>query len=209
MPGVNEAIAREYFEIHGFLIRQPVKYLVTARAKRPDEEIDFLAIHPDPDPGGAPPSGAQVLASADMRAIRRAVVSVRGWHSERVHPSRLAVAPELVRFAKEPALRRACEWLGDGPITRILCIPGLPATPALQRKTIDALAEHGVDGILLFPTMLRDLIRWIDRHKNYEKSDLLQTLRILKNYGLFRDDQLELFVARRRRPRENHKENPS
>lgn len=35
--------------------------------------------------------------------------------------------------------------------------------------------------------------------EEYEKSDLLQVIRLLKNYGLVRDDQLDFFVAGRRR----------
>lgn len=201
MAGVNEAIAREYFESHGFLVQQPHKYLVTARAKRPEEEIDLLLIHPKPDADTEPPAGARLLSGPDLRGVHRAVVSVRGWHTERVRASKLLVSPELVRFAQEPALKRARTWLGEGPLTRILCIPDLPSASGARRATLDALAEKGVDGVLLFPTMLRELIRSIDRNKNFEKSDLLQTLRILKNYALLRDEQLELFRSRVRRPR--------
>jgi hypothetical protein len=59
------------------------------------------------------------------------------------------------------------------------------------------LREKGVDFVLLFPTMLRELMRHVEVSKNYEKSELLQTLRILKNYDLLKDEQLELF---RRKP---------
>lgn len=201
MPGVNEAIAREFFEMHGFLVQQPHKYLVTARAKRPEEEIDLLLVSPHSDPAIEPPSGGKLLSGLDLRGVQRAVVSVRGWHTERVRASKLDVSPELVRFAQEPALKRARAWLGEGPLTRILCIPELPAASSARRMTLEALAEKGIDGVLLFPTMLRELIRAIDRNKNFEKSDLLQMLRILKIYGLLRDEQLELFRPRVRRPR--------
>jgi hypothetical protein len=201
MAGVNEAIAREYFESLGFLVRQPHKYMVIARAKRPEEEIDFIAVNPAPRADIAPPTGARLVNGAELRGVERAVVSVRGWHTDRVSPSLLNVAPGLVRFAQEPALRRARADLGPGPLTRILCLSALPASAALRRKALDLLAEKGVDGVLLFPTMLRELIRAIEANKNYEKSDLLQILRILKNYDLLRDEQLELFRRARRRPR--------
>jgi hypothetical protein len=202
MAGVNEAIAREFFESLGFLVRQPHKYVVIARTKRPDEEIDFLALNPAPQADVAPPTGARVLTGAELRGVERAVVSVRGWHTEKVGPSLLNVAPQLVRFAQDAAQRRARAWMGPGPATRILCLSALPASPALRRKALELLAEKGVDGVLLFPTMLRELIRSIEANKNYEKSDLLQTLRILKTYDLLRDEQLELFrrAARRARP---------
>ena len=41
--------------------------------------------------------------------------------------------------------------------------------------------------------MLADLINHIEVNRNYQKSDLLQIIRILKNYDLFAPPQLELF----------------
>ncbi len=201
MAGVNEAIAREYLESLGFLVHQPHKYLVTARAKRPEEEIDFFVLNPAPDAMIELPAGARLLTGAELRGVQRAVVCVKGWHTDRVSPSTLKVSPELVRFAQEPAQRRARAALGEGPLTRILCLSELPAGAALRRKALDLLAEKGVDGVLLFPTMLRELIRTVEINKNYEKSDLLQILRILKNYDLLRDEQLELFRRAPRRAR--------
>ncbi|MCZ7591187.1 MAG: hypothetical protein M5U15_03085 [Kiritimatiellae bacterium] len=196
MPGVNEAITREYFESLGFLVLQPHKHLVTARSKRPEEEIDFILVKPDASEE-APEDF--VLTGRTLRNVGRAVVSVRGWHSDRVSPALLKLSPELVRFAQEPALRSVRKQIGEGPLFRILCLSDLPATAALRKGAQHVMREAGVDGVLLFPTMLRELIREIDKRKNYDKSDLLQTLRILKNYGLLRDEQLELFPNTRRR----------
>ena len=47
--------------------------------------------------------------------------------------------------------------------------------------------------------MLRDLIAHIEVNRNYQKSDLLQMIRILKNYDFFKEPQLELFKSRRKR----------
>ena len=47
--------------------------------------------------------------------------------------------------------------------------------------------------------MLTDLIDQIEVNRNYQKSDLLQVIRILKNYDFFKEPQLELFKPRRRR----------
>ena len=33
----------------------------------------------------------------------------------------------------------------------------------------------------------------VQTNKNYEKSDLLQIIRLMKNYDLIKDDQLELW----------------
>ena len=51
--------------------------------------------------------------------------------------------------------------------------------------------------------MLLELLEGVDTNKNYEKSDLLQILRILKNYDLLKAPQLELFALRKRRARRN------
>ena len=47
--------------------------------------------------------------------------------------------------------------------------------------------------------MLADLIGNIEVNRNYQKSDLLQMIRILKNYDFFKEPQLELFKGKRRR----------
>ena len=46
--------------------------------------------------------------------------------------------------------------------------------------------------------MLLELVGRVDTKKNYDKSDLLQVIRLLKNYGLLRDPQLNLFEKRKR-----------
>ena len=47
--------------------------------------------------------------------------------------------------------------------------------------------------------MLADLIAEIEVNRNYQKSDLLQIIRILKNYGFFREPQLDLFEPGRKK----------
>ena len=44
--------------------------------------------------------------------------------------------------------------------------------------------------------MLADLVSETEINRNYQKSDLLQIIRILKNYGFFREPQLELFKTK-------------
>ena len=82
-------------------------------------------------------------------------------------------------------------------MAKILCIPRLPASEELRMKTLGALKKHGVDGVISFETMIGELIRQVETHRNYEKSDLLQVIRLLKNYDFLKDPQLELFPRRR------------
>ena len=86
--------------------------------------------------------------------------------------------------------------LGDGPIAKVLCLPEFPASGELRGQALRILKERGIDGVILFRTMLLDLAAHVDVNKNYEKSDLLQVLRILKSYDLLKDAQLELFRKR-------------
>ena len=60
------------------------------------------------------------------------------------------------------------------------------------------LMEEGVDAVIPFRTMLADLVANTAVNRNYTKSDLLQTIRILKKYDFFREPQLELFKGKRR-----------
>ena len=203
MAGVNETFVREYFESLGFLVHQPCKYVVMARSKRPEEEVDLIVVNPLLAVDVAPPAGDQmVLNGIELRRLARAVISVRGWHTDRFSPATLQLSPEIFRFADEQALKGALRLLGPGPVTKVLCLPALPTSAAQKKKALEMLREKGVDAVILFPTMLRELMRGIEVSKSYEKSDLLQTLRILKNYDLLRDEQLELFRKRPARARD-------
>lgn len=56
-----------------------------------------------------------------------------------------------------------------------------------------------MDAVIPFRTMLADLVTRTEANRNYQKSDLLQTIRILKNYDFFKEPQMELFKTRRKR----------
>jgi hypothetical protein len=124
------------------------------------------------------------------------VVGVRGWHTERFYAATVDQAPEILRFAGEEGRRAAAAILGAEPVAAIVCLPELPASGALREKALAALKTHGIDGVLSFRTMLTELLASVKVNRNYERSELLQTLRILKNYKLLRDPQMELFARR-------------
>jgi len=199
MSAVSDWIVREYFEIQGFLVTQPRKYQVAARAKRAEEEIDLLVAHPDVREHEIPET--MIWDRKELKEITRAIVSVRGWHTDRFSPAMLRSSPELFRFTEEDVEKKAARILGPGPLAKILCLPALPAGESSRKKTLELLKEQGVDGVIYFSTLLQELIAHVDVKKNYEKSDLLQILRILKNYDLLKDAQMELFSDPRRRKR--------
>ena len=198
MSSVNEWVVREYLESLGFLVRQPRKYQVVARSKGIHEEVDLLAMNPAAKGGGARPK-AKLWGASELSEVACAVVAVRGWHSERFTAAMLASSPEVYRFAEPESVRLAETELGLGDPARILCMADLPADPDQRAEALAFLKSRGIDGVILFRPMLLELIERVDAKKTYEKSDLLQILRILKNYDLLRSGQMDLFAQSRRR----------
>lgn len=198
MAAVSETIVREFFELHGFLVRQHRKYVAPTR--REDEEIDFYVFNPQPLDREVPLPFT--LTSADLPSISRAVVVVKGWHTETFSPAVLANAPEIFRFVEPAVFKRATEAFGeDGSLTKILVVPALPQGEEARAQSIDLLRSKGIDTVIPFQTILADLITHIEVNRNYQKSDLLQVIRVLKNYDFFKEPQLELFKSPRKRKR--------
>jgi hypothetical protein len=196
MSAIDEAIVREYFEQSGFLVRQVSKYQVTARRKTGDEEVDLLVYNPAWQRGGRKPDF--LLFSSELAFVHRAVVSVKPWHTEIFSLATLKNSPEIFRFLEAGVSRRDTRLFptveGDpaDPPTKILVLPGLPTQEPFRSQSVALLKERGVDGIISFRTMLLDLIDKVQVNRSYRKSDALQVIRILKNYGLLRDPQMEL-----------------
>jgi hypothetical protein len=204
MASVNEQIVREYFETLGFFVIQPNKHQVAARHKLDAEEIDLLIARPGQ--AGVVNSSTQIIWGApELEKVQRAIVSIRGWHTDRFSPAVLKKNPDIFRFAELSVTKEARKTLGAGSITKILCLSDLTAAAAPQEETLALLRQGGIDGVLSFRTMLLELMESVDISKNYEKSDLLQTLRILKTYDLLKDAQLDLFAAKKTK-RQNSKQ---
>ena len=202
MSAVSETIVREYFELHEFLVRQHRKHVGQTRQGGRDDEIDFFVLNPHPQT--AEGSLPFALGSAELRFINRAVVVVKGWHTETFSSARLASTPEIFRFVEQKVFQQAAKAFGtDGMPMKILVVPTLPQGEQAREESIALLRSKGIDAVIPFRTMLADLVRETETNRNYQKSDLLQIIRILKNYDLFREPQLELFKAKRRSKRRN------
>jgi hypothetical protein len=198
MSAVSEIIVREYFELHGFLVRQPRKFVAPSLAE--DEEVDFLVLNPQPRPAGGPLPF--VLAATDLASVSRAVVVVKGWHTETFSTAVLESAPQIFRFVDPLVFKQAAKALGgDGSLLKILIVPALPQTEEACEQSIQLLRAKGVDCVIPFRTMLADLVGQIEANRNYQKSDLLQVIRILKNYDFLKEPQLELFKPKLKRKR--------
>jgi hypothetical protein len=196
MSAISETIVREFFELHGFFIHQERKAVSSVR--REDEEIDFVVWNPQAQP--APAHLPFVLQSRHLKHITRAVVVVRGWHTEAFTAAFLNAVPEMLRFLQPEILQRLERaYPGPPPLLKLLVAPELPVQDAARQQSIDYLKSKGLDGVLLFRNVLADLVDSVEANRNYQKSDLLQVIRILKKYGFLRGPQLELFNARRAR----------
>ena len=197
MPAVSEAIVREYFELHEFLVRQHRKYISQTHRKE-DDDIDFFVLNPQPRHSSAPLPF--VLGSSDLPQIERAIVVVKGWHTEIFSPSVLAHAPKIFRFVEPRAFQQAARAFGtSGTPLKILVVPALPQSAPARDESITVLRSKGLDAVIPFRTMLVDLVTQTQVNRNYQQSDLLQIIRILKNYDFMKEPQLELFKNKPKR----------
>jgi len=200
MSAIDEGIVREYFEQNGFLVRQVRKYQVQARKKTGDEEIDLLVYNPAYRRGANKPDF--FLFSNELPNVHRAMVAVKGWHTDVFSPGMMKNSPEIFRFLEENVLKQATRFFPadaddadnaeGGALTKILVLPSLPTAEPFRSQSVQVLKERGVDAIISFRSMLLDLIDKIEINRNYRKSDTLQVMRILKNYDLLKEAQLDL-----------------
>jgi hypothetical protein len=201
MSAVDEGIVREYFEQNGFLVRQARKYQVQARRKVAEEEIDLIVFNPLWQRGARKPDF--FLFSSELVYVQKAIVAVKGWHTGVFTPSTVKSSPEIFRFLEETVLKRASQLFpaetaddGGGAPSKVLVLPSLPTAEPFRTQSVELLKAGGVDAIISFRSMLLDLIEKVEINQNYTKSDTLQVIRILKNYDLLKDAQLDLPAER-------------
>src|ERR1035437_5015984 len=201
MSAIDEGIVREYFEQNGFLVRQARKYQVSARRKTGDEEIDLVVYNPAWRRGSRRPDF--FLFSSELAFVHKAIVAVKGWHTGVFTPATLKSSPEIFRFLEENVLKEVTRFFpaetpddAGGELTKILVLPSLPTAEPFRSQSVELLKAHGIDAIISFRAMLLDILDKIEINQNYSKSDTLQVMRILKNYDLLKDKQLDMFPER-------------
>lgn len=204
MSAIDEGIVREYFEQAGFFVRQARKYALGAKRGAGEEVIDLLVFNPGWQRGSR--KADFFLFPNELPFVQRAVVSIKGWHAAgRFTPSTLRNQPEIFRFLEQNVLKEASRFFPDmtdepaDSLTKILVLPGLPTAEPFRSQAVTMLKEAGVDAVISFRAMLLDLIDRVELNRNYGKSDTLQLIRILKNYDLLVDPQMDLLPAKRPR----------
>jgi hypothetical protein len=206
MSAIDEGIVREYFEQNGFLVRQARKYQVQSRRKVAEEEIDLIVYNPGWQRGARKPDF--FLFSNELPYVQKAIVAVKGWHTGVFSPATLRSSPEIFRFLEDNVLKEATRLFpAHAPdeeaamLTKILVLPSLPTAEPFRSQSVELLKSRGVDAIISFRAMLLDLLDKVEINQNYSKSDTLQVMRILKNYDLLKDPQLDLPGTREIPPR--------
>src|SRR2546428_6542084 len=126
---LNEEVARLFFEVNGFLVRTNIPYPMGKGS--PDSDID-LAIENTRrvvrNPRGA------VLSVEGARQIRRAVVEVKGYHTEKFTPSILE--KRMFRYTTRRATATARQFFGGKPFKRIFILSRLPATDSAREGAV-------------------------------------------------------------------------
>jgi hypothetical protein len=200
MAAIDEEIVREYFEQNGFFVRQGRKYQVQARRKTGGEEIDLLVFNPAWRRGARRPDF--FLFPNELPHLHRAIVSVRGWHTDVFTPAMMKHSPEIFRFVEANVLKEANRLFPEDPgedsagLTRVLVLPALPTAEPFRSQSVELLKARGVDAIISFRAMLLDLLDKVEVNQSYLKSAVLQMMRLFKNYDLLKDMQLEMFADR-------------
>ena len=197
MSAVSETIVREYFELNGFLVRQQRKYIAQGRSE--DDEIDFFVLNPQPRKPETPLPF--VLATEDLSGIARADRGGEGLAYGDVQPRRCWPMRRTFfgSWNRRCSSARRKIFGDDGSLTKILVVPALPQGEEARAESIELLRSKGIDGVIPFRTILGDLIEQTEVNRNYQKSDVLQMIRVLKNYDFFKEPQMELFKTKRRR----------
>lgn len=190
MASVSEEIVREYLEVNDFAVKVHRKYHLTGAKRDELDEVDLVATNLN-EQSAAPEN--MLLGKQDICGIERAVVAVRGWHSETFSPARLKSSPEILNLGLLNEKKVSERFFRKQTFNRILVVSSLPLDASLKQKVLQTLKENGIDYVLEFRMVLEDLIDRVQVHRNYDESPTLQLIRILKRYDLIRDYQMDLF----------------
>lgn len=196
MADVGIALVREFFEAHQFLVKINRKCVPTKKTRTEIEEIDLFAINLKPQEGNV---SSFVITSKDIPKIPRAIVKVKGWHTESFGPAVLTAFPKMFQFVQPDAVKQAAHFFGAKDFWRILVVPSLPVTKDAKERSIEILKRKGVTGAIEFRTVLGSLSNMVRPNSNYFESDILQLIRLFRIYDMLKGGQMELFGRRRRR----------
>lgn len=196
MADINVQLVREFFEFNLFHVLTNWKQV--AQFERGTEYAPHLFV--ENCSGNSEPIMEDtlpfLLPVGYISRIMRAVVHIRAWHTDRVYPSVIESSPAFSRFRAPDVLAVGNEFFQGLPFKTILVISEFPRRrPGINEDIVSQamrlLKERGVDHVIEFPTILIELLNYINVQNNYVASATLQTLRLLKRYDFIRNQQLE------------------
>lgn len=198
MQRIEETIVTEYLEQNGFLVR-PLRKSRPQTKKTLDEGLDLYVRNMVFREGGRDPNF--LLFSSELRYLESAIICVRGWFADKAALATMSSGAEILKYLEGNVFKKVEKWFQYDPGVsfgtavlpkKILVAPVFPSHEPHRSQCVELLREKGVDGILSFKSMLLDLIDRVDTKQVYEKSDVLQLLRILKTFDLVKDSQMDL-----------------
>lgn len=196
MSDVSIAVVREFFEQYKFLVKINRKYIPTKKMRTEIEEIDLFVLNLKPQEGNV---SSFVITPEDIPKIPRAIVKVKGWHTESFGPAVLTAFPKIFQFVTPDVIKLATQFFGTKEFWKILVVPSLPVTKNAKERSIEILKGKGVTGVIEFKTILEAVANMVRPNRNYFESDVLQLVRLFKTYDMLKGEQLELFGRRRRK----------
>ena len=176
MSNVSIQIVKEFFAMNNFLVMQKGDILFVKNATFTEENNLQSGF---------------ILDKKDMQCIKNAVVKPIAWHTLKFSPSVLKKSPEIFYFLRPSFLNKMKSFFGEEPFFKILVIPGLPSTDNLRKESISFLKNKGIDNVLIFSTVISDLIKKINPRQVY-LSETNEILRVLKFYKFFPENQPSL-----------------
>ena len=182
MPDINETVVRHFFELNGFLVRTNVRYWVSGERGGGDSDIDLVILNLNPDKLNPPRSF--VLTLDELPGIRQAIVETKGWHTERFTEGLIKGTPRIFNFVRPEAIEQAKRVFSDADFRRILVVSALARSDQNRQAGIRLLEQGGIDHVVEFDTIVRFVVDQVEANKNYPDSEILQTIRLLKVYGI-------------------------
>ena len=169
MADVNERIVQCYFELKGYMVTTNLKYMIKKKSSG-ESDIDLAIYRAEP--------------------LDRAIVEVKGWHTETFTLSYFKkntgdYRDRLLNFVRPEAQKVAQEFFRTYKFRKILVVPELASR---QREQIETKlkSEYDVD-VIDFTEILKFVISKTEANKNYGHSEFQQTIRLMKAYEFIKD----------------------
>jgi len=192
MSDLNMQIVREFFELHLFRVLTHWQHEALFAGQSDPSVLLFVEQNRvDSQQRNTGARASFLLRPEEIAQLDRAVVEVRAWHADRVYPSVVEGNAILGHVATPEVRQLAANVFGSEDFVSVLVISEFAASPKPRERAQQLLQGVGIDHVIEFPAVLQDMLQRINAHGNYAPSQTLQTLRLLKRYGLVRNQQLE------------------